>query len=71
MAKKKFDGFYWVKWLADQVAEECNGIVHRQGNGKGRFRYYVIREELWPGELDDVTNYAAMPFSGRGLGKSK
>ena len=62
MAEKKFDGFYYVKWLAEQVAKQLNGTVHCEGNAKTGFRYYVVREELWPGELDDVTNYPGMPL---------
>lgn len=69
MTEKKFDGFYYLKWLADQVAAECNGIVHREGNRKTGFRYYVMREELWPGEMDDITNYPGMPFGDGSQGK--
>ncbi len=61
-AKKKFDGFYYSKLLAEDVARGLNGTVHCEGNAETGFRYYVMREELWPGELADVTNYPGMPF---------
>ena len=61
-AKKKFDGFYYSKSLTELVAKDLNGTVHCEGDAETGFRYYIMREELWPGELADVTNYPGMPF---------
>uniref|UniRef100_A0A6M3II93 Uncharacterized protein n=1 Tax=viral metagenome TaxID=1070528 RepID=A0A6M3II93_9ZZZZ len=52
--RRKFDGAYVLKRWADAVATEYNGSVYEGRVPNGELEYFVLREELWPGELDNI-----------------